>query len=86
MQTHNQLATGLNTTDVDTTDATNVTLHRDGLRSVILALMVDGRQGSPLKQLLSVPLLLTQNGALTRLLQKATLTQRAASTDGHPCW
>lgn len=61
-----------------------VTLHRDGLSPVILALMLDGRQGSPFNQRLSIPLLLTQNGALTRLSQKATLTQRAASTDGHP--
>lgn len=77
MQTYNQITTGLNTT---------VTLYGDGLTPVILALMLDGRQGSPLNQLLSVPLLLTQNGALTWLSRKVTLTQRAASNDGHPYW
>lgn len=60
-----------------------VTLYRDGPSPVILALMLDGRQGSPLNQRPSVPLLWTQNGAPTWLPPKAAFAHRAASADGH---
>lgn len=60
-----------------------VTLYRDGPSPVILALMLDGRQGSPLNQRPSVPLLWTQKGEPTRLSRKATFAHRAASADGH---